>query len=44
MQVITQHGGFYLGLAAHDWRRPVENLTDDRFLGAPETAACSTAR
>jgi hypothetical protein len=39
MQVITQLGGFYLGLGAHDWGRPVENLADDRFLGAPETAA-----
>jgi len=39
MQVITGHGGFYLGLEAHDWGRPVENLADDRFLGAPETVA-----
>jgi hypothetical protein len=28
-----------VGLGAHDWGRPVENLADDRFLGAPETAA-----
>ncbi|MFN2232136.1 MAG: hypothetical protein ACK2VA_20390, partial [Anaerolineae bacterium] len=39
MKVITRHGGFCLGLGAHDWGRPVENLADDRFLGAPETAA-----
>jgi hypothetical protein len=39
MQVITGHGGFYLGLGSHDWGRPVENLADDRFLGAPEVAA-----
>ena len=32
-------GRFYVGLGAHDWGRPVENLADDRFLGAPETAA-----
>jgi len=39
MQVITGHGGFYLGLGSHDWGRPVENLADDRFLGTPEVAA-----
>ena len=39
MQVLTAHGGFYLGLGSHDWGRPVENLADDRFLGAPEIAA-----
>lgn len=39
MQVITSQGRFYLGLGAHDWGRPVENLADDRFLGAPEVAA-----
>jgi hypothetical protein len=39
MQVITNHGGFYVGLGSHDWGRPVENLGDDRFLGAPEVAA-----
>ena len=39
MQVITPLGRFYLGLGAHDWGRPVENLADDRFLGAPEIAA-----
>ena len=39
MQVLTAHGGFYVGLGAHDWGRPVENLADDRFLGAPEIAA-----
>jgi hypothetical protein len=38
MQVVTAHGRFYLGLGAHDWGRPVENLADDRFLG-PEVAA-----
>jgi hypothetical protein len=39
MQVVTEHGRFYLGLGSHDWGRPVENLADDRFLGAPEIAA-----
>ena len=39
LQVITTHGRFFLGLGAHDWGRPVENLANDRFLGAPETAA-----
>ena len=39
MQVSTAHGQFHVGLGAHDWGRPVENLADDRFLGAPETAA-----
>ena len=39
MQIITPLGRFYLGLGAHDWGRPVENLADDRFLGAPEVAA-----
>ena len=39
MQVLTAHGQFHVGLGAHDWGRPVENLADDRFLGAPETAA-----
>ncbi|MBN1139299.1 MAG: ParM/StbA family protein [Anaerolineae bacterium] len=39
MQIVTALGRFYLGLNAHDWGRPVENLADDRFLGAPEVAA-----
>jgi hypothetical protein len=39
MPVLTGHGGFYLGLGSHDWGRPVVNLSDDRFLAAPEIAA-----
>ena len=31
--------GFFCGPGAHDWGRPVENLTDERFTGSPELRA-----
>jgi len=31
---------FYVGVGAHDWGRPIENLADERFVaGAPELRA-----
>jgi len=39
MQVHTANGQFYVGLGAHDWGRPVENLDYDRLTGAPEMRA-----
>ena len=39
MCVETGAGGFYVGGAAHDWGRPVENLDFDRLAGSPEMLA-----
>jgi len=39
MEVRTAHGSFLVGLGAHDWGRPVENLALDRFVGTPEMRA-----
>lgn len=39
MRVILDGNGFYVGLGAHDWGRPVENLGDERFAGSPEVRA-----
>jgi len=39
MRVLTGGTGFYVGLGAHDWGRPVENLGDERFAGSPEVQA-----
>lgn len=39
MRVLTGGTGFYIGLGAHDWGRPVENLGDERFAGSPEVQA-----
>jgi hypothetical protein len=37
--VRTAGGAFYLGLGAHDWGRPVENMDHERFTGTPEMRA-----
>jgi len=39
MRVLTGGTGFYVGLGAHDWGRPVENLGDERYAGSPEVQA-----
>ena len=39
MEIVTGEGSFYVGLGAHDWGRPVENLDLDRFNGTPELRA-----
>lgn len=38
-QVQTEAGSFYVGLGAHDYGRPVENLDYDRLSGSPEMRA-----
>jgi hypothetical protein len=37
--VHTEAGEFYVGLGAHDYGRPVENLDYDRLTGSPEIRA-----
>lgn len=37
--VRTEAGEFYVGLGAHDYGRPVENLDYDRLTGSPEIRA-----
>jgi len=37
--VATEAGEFYVGLGAHDYGRPVENLDYDRLTGSPEMHA-----
>jgi hypothetical protein len=39
LEVETENGRFFVGMGAHDWGRPVENLDFDRFVGTPEMAA-----
>ena len=39
LHVRTTGGAFYLGLGAHDWGRPVENMDHERFTGTPEMRA-----
>jgi hypothetical protein len=39
LHVRTAGGAFYLGLGAHDWGRPVENMDHERFTGTPEMCA-----
>lgn len=39
LHVRTAGGAFYLGLGAHDWGRPVENMDHERFTGTPEMRA-----
>jgi len=39
MRILMDGTGFYIGLGAHDWGRPVENLGDERFAGSPEVQA-----
>ena len=39
LRVRTGGTAFYVGLGAHDWGRPVENLDYDRLNGVPETRA-----
>jgi len=38
-EILTQGGNFYVGLGAHDYGRPVENLDYDRLSGSPEMRA-----
>lgn len=38
-RVNTETGAFYVGLNAHEWGRPIENLDPDRFNGSPELTA-----
>lgn len=38
-RIETPRGAFLVGLNAHEWGRPVENLDPDRFTGSPELAA-----
>jgi len=38
-EVHTAVGSFYVGLGAHDYGRPVENLDYDRLTGSPEMRA-----
>lgn len=39
LEVATDAGSFFVGLGAHDWGRPVENLDFERFIGSPEMVA-----
>jgi hypothetical protein len=39
LEIHTPHGCFYVGIGAHDWGRPLENLDYDRLTGAPEIQA-----
>lgn len=39
MRILMEGGAFYVGLGAHDWGRPIENLGDERFTGSPELRA-----
>lgn len=39
LHIQTPAGAFYLGLGAHDWGRPVENMDHERFTGTPEMRA-----
>ncbi len=43
LHIQTGHGSFYVGVGAHDWGRPVENLDYDRLIGAPEMRALFNA-
>lgn len=38
-RINTETGAFYVGLNAHEWGRPIENLDPDRFNGSPELTA-----
>ncbi|MEP0807626.1 MAG: ParM/StbA family protein [Chloroflexota bacterium] len=38
-EIHTADGSFYVGLGAHDYGRPVENLDYDRLTGSPEMRA-----
>jgi hypothetical protein len=38
-EIATRDGHFYVGLGAHDYGRPVENLDYDRLTGSPEMRA-----
>lgn len=38
-EIHTADGAFYVGLGAHDYGRPVENLDYDRLTGSPEMRA-----
>lgn len=37
--IQTPAGAFYVGLGAHDWGRPLENMDHERFTGTPEMRA-----
>ena len=37
--IETDAGSFYIGLGAHDYGRPIENLDYDRLTGSPEMQA-----
>ena len=39
LAVRTSAGTFFLGLGAHDWGRPIENMDHERFAGSPEMRA-----
>jgi hypothetical protein len=39
LSIQNEGGQFYVGLNAHDYGRPVENLDADRFTGTPEMRA-----
>jgi Actin like proteins N terminal domain len=39
LRIVNHHGSFYVGVGAHDFGRPVENLDVDRFNGTPEMQA-----
>lgn len=39
MRILMEGGAFYVGLHAHDWGRPIENLGNERFAGSPEVRA-----
>jgi len=39
LHVRAAGAAFYLGLGAHDWGRPVENMDHERFTGSPEMRA-----
>lgn len=39
LQIANDSGSFYVGVGAHDYGRPVENLDVDRFNGTPEMKA-----
>lgn len=38
-RIMTENGTFFVGLNAHKWGRPIENLDPDRFSGSPELTA-----
>ena len=39
LQITNESGSFYVGMGAHDYGRPVENLDVERFNGTPEMKA-----